>query len=542
MRRMFVWLFVTLLCMQVSSVFAQRIKQVEKSITKERKEQIKILKKEKGYSNVKVIAYNNSFWYYLVTKKDPILGKVIGILAPDEKILIPAQYQQIDYFEEIPEGKSPIARYNALLKETYPPYMLYHKESPAVFVASSSENIDFYATDGKLLNQVKGTSYNYLPGYFIIDAKRIDFLPSFESTFEIKNGKYMLQQNGSIMASNFESFEFRLNNDFCPYVQIQADGIKLKGVYFINNPTANIPPIFHNLDWKTDETGKLEWKVMRTASSIWETYDPLKDYSISYKDKGEYFFNKKMYEEVIVFYKEQKSTNPHAKYLTALSLFELAYNQISSIPFFYNDVVETKVYFTLPSAREKYEKKTFDLNLAKSMLQTCCNLLEAYLKEDSTYAEKARIRLKVANDYINETIPYYQEMYNTACAMIGEHNRQQNEKIANAFTRLITGVTESLTPKTPVSNTKQSVTSNFSNTNSHDNSSTSSTQSKELSAGVQDRIRQLERNIKNETTYLENAQKRYESNPTAVAKREIETHKRAIEGYKKQIEDLKNGR
>ena len=183
-----------------------------------------------------------------------------------------------------------------------------------------------------------------------------------------------------------------------------------------------------------------------------------------------------------------------------------------------------------------------DLNLAKSMLQTCCNLLEAYLKEDSTYAEKARIRLKVANDYINETIPYYQEMYNTACAMIGEHNRQQNEKIANAFTRLITGVTESLTPKTPVSNTKQSVTSNFSNTNSHDNSSTSSTQSKELSAGVQDRIRQLERNIKNETTYLENAQKRYESNPTAVAKREIETHKRAIEGYKKQIEDLKNGR
>ena len=397
-------MFVCLLCMQVSTALAQRIKDLEKSITKEKKEQIKALKKEQGYSSVKVIVPNSSYWYYLVTKKDPTYGKITGVLTPDERILIPVKYNQIDYFSALPEGKSPTARYDALFNKTYPPYMLYHKESPAVFVASSSGHIDFYATDGNLLNQCEGTSYKYLPGYFVIDAKRIDKFPFLESYLEIENAKYLLQQNGSIMISNIESFEFRKDKDFCPYSQIQVDGVKRKGVYFIKNPEGNIPPVFHDINWNTNEVEKVGWEVMRTASSLWEKYDPLKNYTICYKDKGEEYFDKKMYDEVISYYKEQKSTEPYAKYLTALSLFELADKQIDRIPSFYRDVVDTKVYFTLSSVRKEYEQETFDLELAKSMLQTCCTLLNAYLEEDSAYTEKAQNKLKVANNRIIKTI------------------------------------------------------------------------------------------------------------------------------------------
>lgn len=72
--------------------------------------------------------------------------------------------------------------------------------------------------------------------------------------------------------------------------------------------------------------------------------------------------------------------------------------------------------------------------------------------------------------------------------------------------------------------------------------SSNSSNSGGLSDGVQNRIRQVEKNIANETEYLQHAQKRYNSNPTSAGKREIEAHKRAIEGYRKQIEDLKSGR
>ena len=114
---------------------------------------------------------------------------------------------------------------------------------------------------------------------------------------------------GSIMISNIESFEFRKDKDFCPYSQIQVDGVKRKGVYFIKNPEGNIPPVFHDINWNTNEVEKVGWEVMRTASSLWEKYDPLKNYTICYKDKGEEYFDKKMYDEVISYYKEQNFLN-----------------------------------------------------------------------------------------------------------------------------------------------------------------------------------------------------------------------------------------
>ena len=77
---------------------------------------------------------------------------------------------------------------------------------------------------------------------------------------------------------------------------------------------------------------------------------------------------------------------------------------------------------------------------------------------------------------------------------------------------------------------------------SNSTGSSNSSNSGGLSDGVQNRIRQVEKKIANETEYLQHAQKRYNSNPTSAGKREIEAHKRAIEGYRKQIEDLKSGR
>ena len=60
-----------------------------------------------------------------------------------------------------------------------------------------------------------------------------------------------------------------------------------------------------------------------------------------------------------------------------------------------------------------------------------------------------------------------------------------------------------------------------------------------LSANVQARIRQVERNLANEEEYLKKAQERYVQNPSASGKASIEAHKRAIQGYKKQLVDLR---
>ena len=290
-----------------------------------------------------------------------------------------------------------------------------------------------------------------------------------------------------------------------------------------------------------------------------ETFDPSKHYTSDMKDEGVRLYWSGKYDEAIKYYSKEGIAKPWAKYYTGAAMLEKADKQYLNISAFTEIAKNGKMDEVSNGIKNRllFTDLNPDIELMKQLYTSGHSILNEYLAQDSRFEEEAKRKLVIDLDtrlrWIAEMEPQftlYWAEYQKQNAAIEAHQaelkRQQQERENAIYLAIARGFLNGLSNAiSGSSNSGSSYSSNSYSSGVSYRSTTntsSSSQSNELSAGVQDRIRQLERNIRNETTYLENAQKRYESNPTAVAKREIETHKRAIEGYKKQIEDLKNGR
>lgn len=549
MRRMFVWLFVTLLCMQVSSVFAQDAKILEKS----HKDLIKSLKKQYGLKDVSVKVEEDGFWYFLLTKKDG--GQLYyGVADQSGKVIIPTYHDQIFYFPAMEAGTGKIPCYNEA--GNFVEYMdIHYDKSDAVFLAKH-DKASLYSSDGKLLRNFDSSLISYLPGYFVVGIEKQ--MAGVYLAWEANGYKYISKDltinkqrhnlslftfAGKELINSAKKISFE-NNGSCIYTK-HIDGNDKKGGFLQTNHSLQVPCLFYNTSY--NETFK-KWYIQRNSQDDNETFNPSTNYLVNYRDKGEEYFEKRMYDSVIRFYANEGISAPWAKFFTATALYHqsLAHTSLAKMTSEYIEKNETELISI-------YSKKAFDLNLAESQLLSSADLLDTYMKEDATYLDKAK-STKTQIKLSLEEIPALKQRYEKALVLLKQRKEeqrlaeikrqqeaQQREKeIMMGILKIFANALAGGSNNSGSSYSGSSYSSGGSYKSS--NSVSSSSQSNELSSGVQDRIRQLERDIKNETTYLENAQKRYESNPTAVAKREIEAHKRAIEGYKKQINDLKNGR
>lgn len=128
--------------------------------------------------------------------------------------------------------------------------------------------------------------------------------------------------------------------------------------------------------------------------------------------------------------------------------------------------------------------------------------------------------------------------YNSACQKIGEYNNARQQEIEKALARIVTGAFEN---KKSSNNRKTTgIVNNSQLTNQTQNGTNKANGN--LNSNIQDRIKQVEHNLKQEETYLLHAEKRYRENPSSSARMAVEAHKKAIEGYKQQIEDLQNNK
>lgn len=201
-------------------------------------------------------------------------------------------------------------------------------------------------------------------------------------------------------------------------------------------------------------------------------------------------------------------------------------------------MIQLQNHVQAPSANQL---KDYNYNEIKSLLNDAKTILESAMSQDT-------LRTKVYQENINNC-DVYLDLLETYHAQLKE-NSFGNQLLKSILAGISEGLKQAAVKSINASSLNIGKNSHSTaNDDGRHNSSTSnstgssnSSNSGGLSDGVQNRIRQVEKNIANETEYLQHAQKRYNSNPTSAGKREIEAHKRAIEGYRKQIEDLKSGR
>lgn len=419
MRRMFVWLFVTLLCMQVSSVFAQDAKILEKS----HKDLMKSLKKQYGYKDVSVKVEEDGVWYFLLTKKDG--GQLYyGVADQSGKVIIPTYHDQIFYFPAMEAGTGKIPCYNEA--GNFVEYMdIHYDKSDAVFLAKH-DKASLFSSDGKLLRNFDSSLISYLPGYFVVGIE--ESLRGHASTYETATIKFLIistystykgcslyTYNGNELVSSAYAINFG-NNGSCIYEKY-IDNINQKGGFLQKDHSQQIPCLFNRISYN-EKLNK--WTVQRNSQSKEETFIPTKSYQTNYRDKGEEYFEKRQYDNVIEFYANEGINAPWAKFFTANALYHKAFSSHLDVAENLSKAIEENNSFNM----KIWGQTKFDLGLAKQQLLSSIDIMNAYLNEDSIYTEEGERIKEWATDAIQK-IPTLKQRYEKALALLKQRKEEQ---------------------------------------------------------------------------------------------------------------------
>ena len=275
--------------------------------------------------------------------------------------------------------------------------------------------------------------------------------------------------------------------------------------------------------------GQMKFEVKLNPTDAYHIYNKeLKEKFIP-KNPGEKFFVEYKYEDCIKYYATSGVLDADSKLYSASALYAIAITRI----------IELKNHVAVPSANKL---NNYNYNEIKGILNDAKTILKSAMYQDS-------LRTKVYQDIINncDTQLGQLETYNAQLKENSFGNQILKSILAGISEGLKQAALNSINSSIVNTNGKSQTTSNnnrpshSSGPNSSGTTSSSNNNNGGLSDGVQARIRQVERNIVNETEYLQKAQERYKNNPTGAAKSAVEAHKRAIEGYRKQIEELKRG-
>lgn len=405
--------------MQVSSVFAQDAKILEKS----HKDLMKSLKKQYGYKDVSVKVEEDGFWYFLLTKKDG--GQLYyGVADQSGKVIIPTYHDQIFYFPAMEAGMGKIPCYNEA--GNFVEYMdIHYDKSDAVFLAKH-DKASLYSSDGKLLRNFDSSLISYLPGYFVVGIEKQ--MTGVYLAWEANGYKYISkgltinkQRNlslytfaGKELINSAKKISFN-NEGSCVYEKY-VDNTQKEGGFLQKDHSQQIPCLFYRIRYYDNE-----WYIQRNSNSQEEIFDVNKNYSINYRDKGEEYFEKKQYDDTIEFYANKGISAPWAKFFTATALYRKSFTHTVLAKSLSEDIENNNLDSYTYIANSK---KSFDLDLAAQQLSSCIDLIDRYLKEDSTYLNQAKSIRAQANISL-EKIPALKQRYEKALALLKQRKEEQ---------------------------------------------------------------------------------------------------------------------
>lgn len=491
------------------------------------KQEIKEFKLKHDLKSLKIKYGENGSFYYLAEKRQNSTS-LYGIVDSNRNFILECNYTSIKHITGIPTSQiKSYEIYNMqggievfnIIANPMPSYFLLKKYNEIIIATFQGEIIKDKIYGNPLIlgswmfvniNKFYTRQLDNRQTLMLINLDTKDAgLYTWNGERIFDNEHFMLTVRGKV------------NDEYNITYAYDNDG-KMGGV-FLENPSIIVPTEYIELrPNKKDMT----FSVKLSPTDQFHPFEPNNEEKFIAKNKGEIFYSKGKYKECIEYYSQYGVDDADSKLYSASSMLAMGIAQAIKLS---NHIQNSNNALG-----------DFNYDETKALLSNSITILEAASLQDSSKVKVYKETIETAQQYLSNLETDYSKKQESSIwyqlkksVLIGLSNGIREAAI-NSVQHLASELTSTS------SNTKTN--NKLTNKSTSGIVSSNEKESNELSAGVQDRIRQLERDIKNETTYLENAQKRYESNPTAVAKREIEAHKRAIEGYKKQIEDLKSGR
>ena len=424
-----------LITLVISFWFIPFFGQTAKDLEKTNKATIKRLESANKDLNVTIRIESDGFWYFLLQHSQKIYGSVFvkyGIANQAGKIIIPIEYTTIEYIAGEKPNK---AIQNDISQGSYHRYDFTHETEP-VFYCKENDKTNIIDKNGSIvLRDIK--SYVKIPG-FIIASKDGKVNPPYKS-FSItgangiglftSDGKQILPYEYDVIelgAWVHEKFlsdtqlreEYELQYHQCIYTKI-VDGVRLKGALMIDNSLNPTPCSFNRIK-VVKNSNQLCWNVAHKATDSYEEYVENKDYSTSYRDDGEKYYNCNDYDKVIDFYSHEGINAPWAKFFSASSLFFKGIAPIGTC---------RAVISLLNKDCDFTEEAAIDLDLAKQCLKAAYDLFVEYRKSPNT---ESRFLAKCYDSQIAghiETIENLQVEYAEALA---NFEKRQSIKLQKA--------------------------------------------------------------------------------------------------------------
>ena len=486
----------------------------------------KELKEKYGLSSVKKQYGDNGFWYYLVSKNEDG-QKLYGVIDQNDSLIIDCHYEDIVYISGIPEKGYYSYPITSMAGGT-DMFRIYNNAMPHHFILDKAQSDDaiICSCDGKTINTIRG-EVKYLGSWLIINPKSIytrnldgflrlmlinneskDMgLMTWDGKEIFKNENYLIYITSKLPSTYNNAYAFNSAN--------RAGGV------FLEDQGTLVPTEYAEI--RTIYNGK-KFEVKLSPADKFHVYNKENAEKFIPKNPGEQFYLDHKYDECIKYYADAGVNDPDSKMYSAAALYAIADLK----------VIALKNHLEAPSANKL---KDYDYKETKTILDNAKTILQTAISQDSARAgmykelisncDKKAEELNSYNSELKEN-SFGNKLLKSVLAGLSEGLKQAALKSVTSLFTSGSGNSSTPTPSTATSQPARV-----------QSGSTPTSESKSLSSNVQNRIRQVEKNIENETRYLENAEKRYNSNPSSAAKREIDAHKRAIEGYKRQIEELK---
>ena len=526
MKRIFLILF-TLLQLIDFQAYAKTSLFELVSQEKMNKKEIKEFKLKHNLKSLKIKYREDGTFYYLAERRQNS-SSFYGIVDSNRNFILECDYTSIEYIRGIPSSQiksyeiynmqGQIETFN-IVANPMPSYFLLKKYNEIIITTLQGEIIKDKIYGKPLIlgswmftnvNKFYTRDLNTKQTLMLINLETKDIgLYTWDGEKLFDNDHFMLTVRGKV------------NGEY--NITYAYDNDSKMGGTFLEKSEIIVPTEYIEMRPNKED---MTFSVKLSPTDNFHLFSPKVEEKFIAKNEGEEFYSKNKYKECIEYYSKHGVNDADSKLYSASSMLNIGLTQALKLS---NHI-----------QNPKNKLGDFNYDETKALLTNSIDILEAASLQDSSRINVYKETIETAQFYLSNLENDYAKK---------QENSFWNQLQKSVLTGLANGIRDAAI------NSVQHLTSELTSTSSTTkatnkqtskptNGTTSSNEEKsnELSSGVQDRIRQLERDIKNQTTYLEHAQKRYESNPTAVAKREIESHKRAIEGYKKQINDLKSGR
>ena len=368
--------------------FAQSIQDREKELNKANEEFIKQLKIKYDLISISVKVEEDGYWYYSARRAD----NLYGIINRSGEVVVPIKYRTIEYKKPLSEGFSLNYRKDSV----------WHRANDACFHAMTIRDNNNCRRCG--IYRLDGTPMvDYLKAFLLISEiegyTELIFMDEKTSchvrALYTQDGEYLIPKG-------YESC--KMKDKVCVINQYIGDassfGSYMKGAIMLDGSLPPVPCQYFNVSYDKD---KNFWIVMDPTTLKVSEYDPNKSISSEMKDKGVELFWSGKYDDVVDFYSKEGISKPWAKYYTGAALIEKASLMDRDVTNFINKTKEGKmddaVSVLTTTWRQYFSGKKYDLDLLKELYSTGYKMMDAYLHEDSTFAEEVKHYTLLDLDY-----------------------------------------------------------------------------------------------------------------------------------------------